>query len=298
MRILAEKRVGNPGAASLRAVLIGAACAVLTVGLPAGAIAQAAKPAVAKSTLRGGTWDSIKALPDWSGMWTPGRPPAGVPQPPRPAGNFATLGFMAGAPFKPEIAAQSAARMARVRGDSPGGEADIPLSNSGSCIPGGVPGNMALVSHEYAYTPGRVIILLENSEVRRIWTDGRGHQPVEEATPSFQGDSVGHWEGDTLVVETSNIYPEAEMAFGNHDTEKTVIHERFTRIGNKMRIETSVEDPDLFTAPWTYTRWYDREDREAVEYVPCTMADRAIKDGDRLKGIDFNPHRDPLGAKR
>ncbi len=275
--------MSNPPLA--RALLMAALCSVLAVSVHA----QTPKP---RSGLRGATWDSIKTLPDWTGMWAPGRPPAGVTSTTPPPGGFA-----AGAPYKPEIAARIQARMARVRGEGAGGVADIPLSNSGFCIPGGVPGNMGLVSHEYVYSPGRVIILLENSEVRRIWTDGRGHQPVEEATPSFQGDSIGHWEGDTLVVETSNIYPEAEFGFGNHVTDKTVLKERFTRLGDKMRVETEITDPTLFTGPWRYTRWYDREDRDFVEYVPCTMADRAMKEGDHLKGIDFNPNRDPLGAK-
>jgi hypothetical protein len=150
---------------------------------------------------------------------------------------------------------------------------------------------MQLVSHEYVFSPGRVIILLENSEVRRIWTDGRGHVPVDESNPSFQGDSIGHWEGDTLVAETTNIYPEAEFGFGNHVTDKTVVKERFTRVGDKMRIELVITDPVLFTGPWTFTRWFDREDRAYVEYVPCTLADRAVKEGDKLKGIDFNPDR-------
>jgi len=278
---------------SARTVLVAAACGVFGVAsLSVTASAQTApKTAAQKAALRGGSWDSIKAMPDWSGMWTPGRPPAGTPAV-GGSGPFAT-----GAPWKPEVQARLTARMARVRGEAEGGQQDIPLSNSGFCIPGGVPGNMALVSHEYVFNPGRVVILLENSEVRRIWTDGRGHEPVEEATPSFQGDSIGHWEGDTLVVETTNIYPEAEFGFGNHVTDKTVVKERFTRVGNKMRVETAITDPTLLNGVWNYTRWYDREDRPFIEYVPCTMADRAVKQGDLLKGMDFNPNRDPLGAK-
>jgi hypothetical protein len=299
LRQIREKAFKQPG--RVHALLaVAAATALVIAGQAAGAPPSGHKTVAAKTVLRGTTWDSIKGLPDWSGMWTPGRPPAGTPLPPRPPGGgpggFGG-GFTAGAPFKPEFAAKNAARMKRVFGEGAGGEDDIPLSNSGFCIPGGVPGNMMLVSHEYAYSPGRIVILLENSEVRRIWTDGRKHQDVEEATPSFQGDSIGHWEGDTLVVETSNIYPEAEFGFGIHVTAKTVVNERFTRLGDKMRVETVITDPDLFTGPWTYTRWFDHENRDFVEYVPCTMADRAVKEGDRLKGINFDPKRVPLGDK-
>ncbi len=271
-------------------------------------MAQSASTLAKPNTkLRGMTWDSIKAQPDWSGMWTPGRPPPGEGGPARrrprrrawrtrrrtggaPGGP---AGFGGGMPYKPEYAAKNAARFKRLQGDGPGGEADIPLSNSGYCIPSGVPEVMGQVSHEYMFAPGKVVILLENSEIRRIYTDGRGHVPDDESNPSFEGDSIGHWEGDTLVVDTTNIYPDAEFTFGQHVTDKTVIHERFTRIGNKMKIEQTVTDPILFTKPWVTTHWYDREDREAVPYERCTMADRAKKVGDKLAGIDFTVNRPP-----
>jgi hypothetical protein len=279
---------GRLSASAGRFTLLIGACGALVLG----AIPNAEAQTTSNTSLRGGTLASIASLPDWSGMWAPGRAPPGEPAELRSPGPMAN-----GAPFKPEIAAQNAARMKRVTGNGAGGEADIPLSNSGFCIPGGVPGNMTLVSHEYGFAPGRVYIILENSETRRIYTDGRGHVPLEDATPSFQGDSIGHWEGDTLVVETNNIYPEAEFGFGVHVSDKTAIHERFTRVGDKLRVETEITDPTLFTAPWKFNRWFDREDREFVEYVPCTMADRAVKQGDLLKGIDFNPNRNALGAK-
>lgn len=203
--------------------------------------------------------------------------------------------FGMGAPLLPKIEAAREKRMAAVRGEGDEGVNGIPLSNSGLCLPNGTPHNMEPVSHEYLYSPGRVTILLENSEIRRIWTDGRAHVPDELSNPSFSGDSIGHWEGDTLVVDTINIYPEAELFIGQHVTEKTHVAERITRVGNKLRIDTVVEDPDLFTKPWTYTRWYDREDREPVDYNACTGADRAKKGDGRLEGLDFNLNRPKTG---
>ena len=261
---------------------------------PASAAQDAKVSAPSKSHLRGRTWDSIKKMPDWSGMWTPGRPPAGVPA----AFGGATAIFGGGVPLTPKYAAMRDARMKRVRGEGPGGVADIPLSNSGMCLPNGTPHNMTPVSHEYLFSPGRVTILLENSEIRRIWTDGRGHVPEEEANPSFSGDSIGHWEGDTLVVETTDIYPEAELFIGQDVTEKTVVKERFTRVKDKMRLDTVVEDPELFTKPYTYTLWFDREDRPPVDYESCTKADRAKLTGERLGGIDFDPNRTPSGDRK
>jgi len=270
-----------------------------------GQIALGAEPS--KVPLRGSTWDSISKMPDIGrGMWTPGgRPPASaVPaagsgrpaaQAPPPGGG----GFGSNMPFKPKYKAMSDERMQRVRGQGAGGEADIPLSNSGFCIPSGVPGNMMLVSHEYMFKPGVVVMILENSEIRRIWTDGRGHPPDDESNPDFQGHSIGHWEGDTLVVETKQIYPEAELFFGMTVTEQTVVKERISLADkNTLRIDTVVEDDELFTKPWAYTRYYRREDRESVPYESCTLADRAQKVGDKLIGIDFNKDRAKPGDEK
>jgi hypothetical protein len=190
-------------------------------------------------------------------------------------------------PLKPKYAQMRDERMAAVRGDR--GRDKIPLSNSGLCLPNGTPANMGPVAHEYLYSPGRVTILLENSEIRRIWTDGRPHVPDDLVNPSFSGDSIGHWEGDTLVVDTINIFPEAELYIGGRVTEQTHVKERITRVGNKMRIDTVVEDPELFIKPWVYTRWYDHEDGPPIDYNSCTERDRAKKGEESLLDIDFTP---------
>ena len=70
-------------------------------------------------------------------------------------------------------------------------------------------------------------------------------------------------------------------------TEQTHVVERITRVGNRMRIDTVVEDPEIFTKPWTYARWYNHEDGPPIDYESCTEHDRARKGGDRLLDIDF-----------
>lgn len=260
------------------AVLLVLACALVVAASHAGWAAGNPKP-----ELRGQTWDSIKRLPDWSGVWAPSRPPAAS----RGPGQGPGVGFVFGGtvPLKPKYAAIRDERMAAVRGDR--GLDKIPLSNSGLCLPNGTPANMGPVGHEYLFSPGRVTILLENSEIRRIWTDGRPHVPDDVSNPSFSGDSIGHWEGDTLVVDTINIFPEAELFIGMRVTEQTHVKERITRVGNKMRISTVVEDPELFTTPWAYTRWYDHEDGPPIDYNSCTERDRAKKGEETLLNIDF-----------
>jgi hypothetical protein len=251
-------------------------------------IALSATP---KNQLPGGSWDSIKKLPDWSGMWTPGRAPDDAPASDKTSAQGAIFGF--GMPFNQKYADYRDKRMSYVRGDH--GMDKVPLSNSGLCIPSGEPLVMSEVSHEYLYSPGRVTMLLENGESREIWTDGRGHPSEDVSNPSFSGHSIGHWEGDTLVVETVDILPDAEIYLGGHVTTETRILERFTRVGNKMRVRTIITDPIMFTKPWEYTRWFDREDREPVEYDRCTLEDRVKKGDGRLLGIDFNMNRETSG---
>src|SRR5262249_18519224 len=122
--------------------------------------------------------------------------------------------------------------------------------------------------------------------------------PEDESNPSFQGHSIGHWEGDALIVETAQIYPEAELFFGMTVTANTVIHERIALIDkNTLKIDTRVEDEQLFTRPWKYRRYYQREIREAVPYERCTLADRAQKVGDKLVGIDFDVNKNRPASK-
>jgi hypothetical protein len=248
----------------------------------------------AAPVLRGGDWDSIKQLPDWSGVWAPqppGPPPASTApgKTPGPPGAGVLFGF--GVPLLPKYAALRDERMAAVRGDR--GRDKIPLSNSGLCLPNGTPSNMGPVAHEYLYSPGRVTILLEDSEIRRIWTDGRPHVPDDEVNPSFSGDSIGHWEGNTLVVDTINIFPEAQLFIGQRVTAKTRVSERITRVGDRMRIDTVVDDPDLFTKPWAYTSWYVHESGLPIDYERCTEGDRVKKGDSTLLDIDFTAPKEP-----
>ena len=82
------------------------------------------------------------------------------------------------------------------------------------CLPPGTPSWM-LMSHEameILFTPGRVTILGDGdgNRLRRIYTDGRKH--VEDPDPTFFGDSVGRWEGTTLVIDTVGILPQVQLA--------------------------------------------------------------------------------------
>lgn len=99
--------------------------------------------------------------------------------------------------------------------------------------------------------PGRVYIVYQHVHAYRvIFTDGRPH--YDSGIEFYMGDSRGHWEGNTLVVDVTNFKPETWLdAAGNFHSEKLHVVERYTRTGDDtMDYEATIEDPDVFEHPW------------------------------------------------
>jgi hypothetical protein len=121
------------------------------------------------------------------------------------------------------------------------------------------------------------------SQYRRIWMDGRAH-PLDSWLPTRMGHSVGRWEGDTLVIETKML---SEDMFGRIPrTENTTVTERISLMkraeltvptsafinnatidDNILAFQITVEDPVLYTAPYTTTIYYQHiNDYDMLEY--------------------------------
>jgi len=101
-------------------------------------------------------------------------------------------------------------------------------------------------------TPGLVLILNEyNKTYRQIFTDGR---PLpKDPQPAWDGYSIGKWDGDTLVVETTGFRDGIWLdAFGDPLTDAAKVTERFHRVDyGHLEIELTVDDPKAYTKPWT-----------------------------------------------
>jgi hypothetical protein len=123
----------------------------------------------------------------------------------------------------------------------------------GHCAPSGVP--------RQTYTPfgfqilqprGSVVILYEAEHAYRIIrTDGSPHVPA--SIKLWQGDSIGHWEGNTLIVDSTNFNGKTwfDMS-GNFTTESLHVVERYTPTdANTIQYEATIEDPTIYTRPWT-----------------------------------------------
>jgi hypothetical protein len=142
------------------------------------------------------------------------------------------------------------------------------------CKPRGVPrmGTPAQI----VQTPGQVVFLYADSNVFRIIpTDGRPHRA--DADPSYMGDSVGRFEGDTLVVDVTNFNDDTWLGSdGYFHTEKMHVVERFTRTGDVLTYSATVDDPDVLAKPWTTTRQLKLSTSAAdalVEGPPCVEHD-------------------------
>lgn len=128
------------------------------------------------------------------------------------------------------------------------------LSNYLRCITYGVPrlgGNFGAGHYSYyqiVQTPGYVLLFMETiHDARIIPLDGRPHLPATFRT--WNGDSRGHWEGKTLVVDTTNFSPQTNFMGA---AENLHLVERFTRVAeDEIDQEITLEDPTTWTRPWT-----------------------------------------------
>jgi len=109
-------------------------------------------------------------------------------------------------------------------------------------------------------TPEEVLVHYAHREVRRIYTDGRDHPAVEELWPNAWGDSVGHWEGDTLVISTVSTKPDLWIdSTGATLSAQAEITERITRINQgHLKSDITINDPTSLDQPWKFTRLYRR----------------------------------------
>jgi len=205
---------------------------------------------------------ALQKLPDWRGLWSPMLSANAKPEIPQLKGKYKT--------HYDEI-------QALIKSGDP--EAQLKVERrSSACEPPGVPGIMTQPYNlEFLFTPGRVTVIQEAyMQVRRIFTDGR---PLpEDPDPTFNGSSIGHWEGDTLVVTTIGLREGGTMGrWGITHSSKVKLTERI-RLDptNKdvLLIDNTFEDPEALVAPWHSSYQFKRERGfDQIEFV-CAENDR------------------------
>jgi hypothetical protein len=220
--------------------------------------------------------------PDLSGIWSGGR----VPGAPPPASNFAfaTTGksagprpfqdlpslFPDGLPLQPWAAKLRAERLANNSKDHP----------DAHCLP---IHPIQLHSHPQArkivQTSSEVLIMYEaNNGLRQIFTDGRP-LPNNDPDPWWFGYSIGHWEGDTLVAESTGFRDNSWLdEQGTPASSALKLSERFRRVNyGTLDIGITVDDPKTFTRPWSFTLQQRlMPDTDLIEFV-CLENNTSLK---------------------
>jgi hypothetical protein len=162
------------------------------------------------------------------------------------------------------------------------GIADRFISPLASCFPPGVPRHtIAPASHRIVQMPGYVVYVLEYSHSYRIIpTDGRSH--VSGDVKLWQGDSRGRWEGNTLVVDITNTNGLAWLDnAGNFASDALHVVERYTLIDrDTIHYEARLEDPKVYTRPWTMVSALTRNREPAFEIweQACHEGNRSVED--------------------
>jgi len=138
------------------------------------------------------------------------------------------------------------------------------------CMPAGVPG-FHLYGFQPMYfvqTPKEVIMIYSNDQqVRRVYLDV---PHSADPKPSWYGESVGHYEGDTLVVDTIGLNDKTFVDnFRTPHTDKLHVVERIKLVdgGKAMQVDITFDDADAFNAPWSVMQRYDRIQRPMAEEI-------------------------------
>ena len=222
-----------------------------------------------------GHYGALDQLPDWGGIWFLNRSPRGsAADEPKLKGSYLE---------------QREAWKAELRANN-----GMERRKRSNCAPPGMPRIMQLAQYpyEFLFTPGRVTINQEGwMQTRTIWTDGRRHPDPEELDPTYMGHSVGHWEGDTLVVDTVGILNELPFTFGAWHSDSFHLTEHIHLSPDDPDVlvnEMLMEDPEALAEPYRATATYRRDRYGALLEFECSENNRNPVDENGETGFDQN----------
>lgn len=229
---------------------------------------------------------------------TPGRPSAdpAVTGPPAlaPANVHAFVGVWSmlrstkmGGPVPPHgmvpLNAVYEAKRAELERMNKAGEV-IPGRNA-KCIPSGMPDMMVFGFNVWA-TAEYLLVYGGYGTIRPVWLNRSEHTPADKLFASYQGESIGRWQGDTLVIDTVGLEASNEITYGLslEDPDMHIV-ERWRLLNpRELEVVTTIESKRALTAPWTYTVVYGR--RPSSELVnPITYCDKPTVNG----SLDLTP---------
>ena len=216
----------------------------------AGDLYQALKQAV-----RGGQVSPpFSQLPDWSGLWTAG-------------GGPSLFGRSPGG-VQPKLTPAAAAALKQ--GADLNAKGIVYDENLSECGPPGFPRWLVIpFLREFIVRPEETWLSSETvNNVRRIYTDGRGHPPAADAFPLYYGDSIGFWDGQKLVIHTNQLMARS-MGRGQPDqSEQMETVEVWAKVdAGTIAADVWIYDPTIFVEPWYAQR----------RYTPVPNADKGLR---------------------
>ncbi len=160
-------------------------------------------------------------------------------------------------------------RMANNGKDAPGAR----------CLPRGITSAGALFPFKLVQTPSLLVMLFEDDipSHRQVFLDGRGHP--KDPNPTWMGHSIGHWEGDTLVIDTAGFEDRSWLDTQGHPhTEKMHVIERFRRPdAGHLQIEFTIDDPAAYAKPWKIERAADLDVNDDIGEYVCTEGEKDVQ---------------------
>lgn len=209
-----------------------------------------------------GHYSALDRLPDWGGIWY-------LEFPPKPGVKRE----------RPELKGKYLAEYEQWQKQVKATQGNVPHYSS-YCRPPGMPGIMGVGQYpvEFLFTPGRVTMHFEAwMQWRNIFTDGRKHPAADELDPTFYGNSIGHWQGDTLVVDTIGFKTATALGMGMNHSDQMHIIERIHLVkgdSNTLLDEMTVEDPLALAKPWHSTYTYHRSRTQNLLEFICEENNR------------------------
>jgi hypothetical protein len=224
---------------------------------------------------------SAAAPPDLSGVYypvqqgrgnggggRPGAPPAARgTQPPRPTQSAPLSdGSQGRSPDAPSLTPAYVAKWELMRKSRIAGSYEF--DNNAKCLPPGMPAMMGMAyGMEVMQTTDKITFFSElNDALRRVYLDGRTPSQDVLDDPTYAGYSTGHWEGDTLVVDTVALHPNSFIEGFTPHSDAMTVKERIRLVApGLLEDRIMVTDPKALTKPWETIRRYQKASRPKDE---------------------------------
>ena len=248
-----------------------------------------------KQDAKGGRRLSWARLPDWSGVYTRAR--GGITfDPDQPRGGPPT------AKLTPEYQARM---MKRIEDAKNAIEWD-PIS---TCAPPGHPRWLTEpFLREFIVTPDQTWLINEMvNDIRRIYTDGRGHLPEEDRYPLYNGDSIGFWDGDKLVIHTNQLRSGIYQRQNPDYTDQVETVEIWQRVGDTLEVDVWVYDPPALAEPWytkqSYKKQPDPDKSLRIRYWHCgenqnNSVEQTSEGSTQFRDFTFTDRDDAKGGRK